>query len=217
MITLEEMKKLEAELPALSTEVRGIIKKLLADAKKLERLELLAVFDLPDEIWRDIKGYEGLYRVSNCGRIKSLHGGKEIIIKQRRGKKGKGYFQVILTKNGERKTFRVNRLVAMAFVENPANKPEVDHINTDKTNNRADNLRWVTHPENVAHSIETGLYKRGADCSFAKLTEDDVRYIRSVYIPKHPEFGRNILARKFGVSTPTITNVVTGKRYKNVD
>ena len=216
MVTLEEMKKLEAVLPTLPLELRGTLKKLLADYDRLKKEELRVIGDLPGEIWRDVTGYEGLYHVSNLGRVKSLHNNKEYILKPRRGKKGKGYFDVSLCKNGKHKTFRLNRLVALAFVDNPENKPEVDHIDTNKTNNRANNLRWVTSAENIAHSIENGLYKSGAECSWAKLTEDDVRYIRKVYTPKHPEFGKIALARKFGVCTMTIYNITSGKRYKNV-
>lgn len=187
MITLEEMKKLEAKLPALSPELRNIIEKLRDDSLKLEAKIWREIGKFVGEIWRWIRGYEGLYQVSNLGHVKSFQNGKEYMLKPKRCKKG--YMDVTLCKNGKHKTFRLNRLVALAFVDNPENKPEVDHINTDKTNNRADNLCWVTRVENTARAIANGLYKSGADCSWAKFTEDDVRYIRKVYIPKHPEFG----------------------------
>lgn len=113
------------------------------------------------EIWKDIKGYEGLYQVSNLGRVKrlkrfikssSIFGGKatlkEYILKPRYDSKARGlkhgYFRVSL----RGKNFCVHRLVADAFIPNPLNKPFVDHIDTDIENNRADNLRWVTASEN---------------------------------------------------------------------
>lgn len=109
------------------------------------------------EIWKDIQGYEGLYQCSNLGRIKSLNrykqarngsisSFKEIIKKLQTTRKG--YLVVTLNRNKERKTFFVHRLVAQAFIPNPDNKPQIDHINTNRTDNRVNNLRWVTPLEN---------------------------------------------------------------------
>ena len=92
------------------------------------------------EIWKDVNGYEGLYQVSNLGRVKSLENRsnhkKEMIM---RFAKIKGYNKVTLSKNSESKSYPVHRLVATAFIENPDNKPHVNHIDGDKTNNNADN------------------------------------------------------------------------------
>ena len=116
------------------------------------------------EIWKDIQGYEGLYQVSNLGRVKSL--GRNIkkpltkigyvwqserILKGR--KDTKGYLRVVLYKDQTPKGFKVHRLVAVAFIPNPENKPEVDHINRDKTDNSVNNLRWVSHKENMNNSL----------------------------------------------------------------
>lgn len=101
------------------------------------------------EIWKDIEDYEGKYQVSNMGRVKSLNYGRtgeERILKP--GKDTKGYSQVGLYKNNKRKGVKVHRLVATAFIENPENKPCIDHINTIRTDNRAENLRWCTAKEN---------------------------------------------------------------------
>ena len=106
------------------------------------------------EIWKDIEGYEGLYQVSNMGRVKSLdykHTGKEKIMKLFKNKKG--YLQINLSKNNEQKFFTVHRLVALAFIPNQLNKPFIDHINTVKDDNRADNLRWCTAKENAYSAI----------------------------------------------------------------
>lgn len=99
------------------------------------------------EIWKAIKGYEGLYEVSNLGNVRSIR--TNITLKK--GITRKGYNIVVLCNNGKRTTKTVHRLVATAFVENPLNKTEVNHIDEDKTNNRADNLEWVTHIENSRH------------------------------------------------------------------
>lgn len=112
---------------------------------------------MENEIWKPIKDYEGLYEVSNMGRVRSLDRGnidstgrkqhfKGMILKQ--GKDNSNYLVVVLSKNGKTKTFRVHRLVAEAFIPNPENKPCVDHINTIRTENEVANLRWATYEEN---------------------------------------------------------------------
>ena len=109
------------------------------------------------EIWKDIEGYPD-YKVSSLGRVKSLKFGKEKILKS--GKNKKGYLQVALCKEGKLKTFKVHRLVAEAFIPNPDNKPHLDHINTDRTDNRAENLSWVTHKENCNNPITIENYSK---------------------------------------------------------
>ena len=103
---------------------------------------------MKDEIWKPIKDYEGLYEISNLGRVKSLNysrTGKEQILKPQKRKNG--YLGVILCYKNTQKQVNIHRLVAEAFIPNPENKPYVDHINTDKLDNRACNLRWVTQKE----------------------------------------------------------------------
>jgi len=91
------------------------------------------------EVWKDIKGYEGLYQVSNFGRVKNSRTGR--ILKPKIN--NKWYLTVNLYKNGEMKNCTVHRLVLEAFKPNPHNYPTVDHINRIRTDNRADNLRWA--------------------------------------------------------------------------
>ena len=111
---------------------------------------------MTEEVWRDVKGYEGLYQVSNMGRVKSL-GRKDRfgrVIKERILEPAvthNGYLRVGLHVDGKRKMLRVHRLVCEAFHENPDNKPEVNHINEAKTDNRACNLEWSTRTENCNH------------------------------------------------------------------
>lgn len=104
-----------------------------------------------NEIWKDIDGYEGLYQVSNLGRVKSLnynHTRKEKILKFGKISKNRDYLQVNLCKNGKVKRHLVHILVAQAFIPNPKNLPQVNHKDEDKTNNCVDNLEWISRKEN---------------------------------------------------------------------
>ena len=102
------------------------------------------------ETWKPIKGYEGLYEVSNYGRVKSLNwNGKGTVGYMTLRKKNTGYLAVLLSKNGVSKYALVHRLVATAFIPNPENEETINHIDEDKTNNRADNLEWCSRTENV--------------------------------------------------------------------
>lgn len=120
------------------------------------------------EIWKDIPEYEGLYQVSNLGRIKSLPRyktlySKKVFIKgciRKFGRDKDGYYIIPLNKNGIKKMYRVHRIVAEVFIPNIHNKPVIDHIDCDITNNNVNNLRWVTVKENNNYIIENGHAKR---------------------------------------------------------
>lgn len=101
-----------------------------------------------------IEGYEGLYKVSSEGTVCSFQNGKIRILKPRNSG---GYLQVTLCKDGEVKSFLVHRLVALAYIENPENKPQINHVDGDKKNNSVENLEWTTAGENIRHSVSTGL------------------------------------------------------------
>ena len=114
------------------------------------------------EVWKDIKGYEGLYQISNLGRVKSLahlHGKSKKLIRKEKIMQCvigiKGYLYCGLSKNGLTKRYRVHRLVAEAFIANPNELPQVNHIDGDKLNNSINNLEWVTKGENNRHAIKT--------------------------------------------------------------
>lgn len=114
------------------------------------------------EIWKDIPGWNGLYQASSIGRIKSLpkdyiicgkakiHSKEKILCLH---KKDDGYLRVELNHDGFHRTFPVHQLIALAFLENPDNKPHIDHINTVRDDNRVENLRWVTPKENASNPI----------------------------------------------------------------
>lgn len=125
------------------------------------------------EVWKKIKGFEKLYEVSNLGRVRRLD---TIVVDKNNMKKhikGKilnsqqysnGYLFYCLSKNGLRKGFLAHRLVALAFIKNPENKKEVNHINEDKTDNRVKNLQWMTHKENINHG--TAIERRVKNSNF---------------------------------------------------
>lgn len=113
------------------------------------------------ETWKDIKEFEGYYQISNFGNVKSLD--RFDGVNYRKGQmikpilKYNGYLQVGLRKHNKRKYFSVHRLVAIHFIENPANKKQVNHIDCNKQNNNVNNLEWVTSKENQAHAKMNGL------------------------------------------------------------
>ena len=119
-----------------------------------------------NEIWKDVVGYENLYQVSNLGRVRSLD--KKVRCKNKgyritRGKilrsqiNYKGYECITLTKDKKRKSFKLHRLVAMAFIPCNNKKLQINHIDGNKLNNKVENLEWVTCKENIEHSIKNKL------------------------------------------------------------
>lgn len=142
------------------------------------------------EMWKDTPGYEGLYQVSDLGRVKSLeryvqnHSGTRYLVPERMKKpsekrerrKEKGYLVVSLYKDNKGTNFYVHRLVADAFVPNPDGKQTVNHKDGNKHNNKAENLEWSTHAENNDHAYRTGLndssHRRNNRSSIAVLQYD---------------------------------------------
>lgn len=107
-----------------------------------------------EEIWKDLEGYENLYKISNTGKIWSCRQNKEMKLSIRSG----GYSSVNLTKNGERKTFYVHRLVALTFIDNPNNFEEVGHIVPvlESNDNSVSNLKWISKEKNLEQREEDG-------------------------------------------------------------
>lgn len=118
------------------------------------------------EIWRDICGYEGFYQVSNQGHIRSVdrvcNGVRVKGIAKNPSTNRDGYLFVNLRRNGKQRMLLVHRLVAQAFVDNKQRKPEINHIDGDKSNNNAKNLEWVTSMENIDHALNNGLIQSKA-------------------------------------------------------
>ena len=119
------------------------------------------------EIWKDITNYEGIYQISTLGNVKGLRRvvnmprGKTRILKDRMLNQTncKGYLRVCLCVDGISKRFLVHRLVAESFISNPKNKPQINHLNGIKYDNRVENLEWVDNSQNMLHAYSFGLRK----------------------------------------------------------
>ena len=170
--------------------------------------------DLDGEIWADIEDFEGHYQISTFGRIKSFCKGTVKI--RRLCVDTDGYLYASLFKNGKHTKRKIHRLVAKAFIANPEDKPQINHIDGNKMNNHISNLEWVTSTENNCHAVKIGLMKSGEDCRDAKLTNEQVAWCRKVHISGDREFGTNALARKLGVSSSAMYLLLKGKTYKKV-
>lgn len=177
------------------------------------------------EIWKDVVGYEGLYQVSNLGRVKScarkIDRGKYV---EDRGDiimspflNAHGYFTVMLSKRGKKKQHRIHQMVARAFIPNPENKEMINHIDCNTQNNRVENLEWCTNSENQLHAIAHGLKTDiGVNHNLSKLKEEDVRFIREHYKFRDTVYNTRTLGEMFGVSSSVISAIVLGKTYSSV-
>lgn len=168
-----------------------------------------------NEIWLDIKGYEGIYKISNLGNVYSLKRNKLLLPKMDRY----GYVSVKLYKNGNHQKYNIHRLVAISFIPNPFNKETVNHINGIKNDNRMDNLEWATYKENTQHAIRTGLFLKEKTNSKrqshpVKLTKENVKEIRDLYNKGKHGFGYVSLAKKYNVSRSLIREIVKNKIWQ---
>jgi hypothetical protein len=169
------------------------------------------------EIWKDINGYEGLYQVSNLGRVKSLerivnnNGGikiiKEHLLKPTIGS-DTGYFYVDLRKNGKRKNCTIHRLVAQAFIPNPNNLPEVDHINRIRIDNRVENLRWADRKLQCKNSDKESIKQKLTN--HPKTSKPVQQYTKNmVFIKEYPSARE--ASRQTGINSAGIIQCCNGK------
>jgi hypothetical protein len=187
-----------------------------------------SIVDLPDEDWRDIKGYEGYYQVSNLGRVRSCERKvpaapngirylitirQKIMTQTAQVFHKKKYCRVGLNKKGKKKMHSVHRLVAIAFLENFDGKPQVNHINGETRDNTVSNLEWCTASENIIHSFKSlGRRMDGDHHVNRKLSSKDVLFIRSM----RRKMSVKCLAAKYGVHPNTITEINTRKSWKTI-
>lgn len=175
------------------------------------------------EQWVDVKGFESGYQISNLGKIKSKsrivdYGWKKALRKEKILKTRicpkQGYEYTILSINGVRKTVKIHRLVADAFIINKFNKPSVNHINGIKKDNRASNLEWVTSYENTIHAFKTGLRHgvKGEKSHLSRLNNKDIKKIRKEY--SNGDISQQKLAIKYGVSQSQIYRIVNYINWK---
>ena len=172
------------------------------------------------ELWKDLVGFENRYMGSTLGRIKS----KDLKLKKRNGViytvksnilnpiiDSRGYLAVCLRKNEKASTVRVHRVIALTFLENPENKSDVNHKNTNKLDNRAVNLEWATRLENNHHAQDSNLIPY-------KIQKNQIPVIKTLYSSGQTH---KQIAQKYGVNQSTITRIINGKRRKrahiNVD
>lgn len=167
------------------------------------------------EIWKDIENYRGIYQVSNLGRVKSLV--RKRVLKERIFKLTSitnGYIGVCLHKNGIKiKRELVHRLVAKAFIPNPEDKPQVNHIDGVKTNNNLSNLEWNTRYENVQHAIRSGLSPKGSANARSILTESD---IPKIFEMRSEGFLQRDIGDYFGVHKGTVNDILLRKSWSHI-
>lgn len=175
-----------------------------------------------NEVWKPVKGYEGLYEVSNTGRVRSL-----FRLKNNHSKKQyvgeciltnspliNGYLRVNLSKEGVSKQYFIHRLVAQHFLANPKNKRTINHKDGNPKNNDVSNLEWATDYENIHHAMDTGLMDyKGSGNPMSKLTESDVRKIKMGLMMgiKQKELGEI-----FNVAQSHISMINTGREWQHI-
>jgi hypothetical protein len=176
------------------------------------------------EKWLPVDGYACIYEVSNLGRVKSLarprktKGGGTAMLPERikiPSKSREGYISQILYIDSVYKRFYVHRLVAIAFLENPKNHPQVNHIDGDKENNSIENLEWCSPSENCIHAIREGLYQnaKGESSGAAKISEADVLRIRELAAGGMMQ---KDIADLFPVGRKAITKIVNRQRWAHI-
>ena len=190
-------------------------------------------FEVPieriEEEWKDIKNYEGLYKISNMGTIYKYPHSTVYISGEERSYEEKilrpsisdnGYKKVILNKDKIKRNFNLHRLIAEHFIPNPDNKPEVNHIDGNKLNNNLSNLEWVTTSENALHAVDigyreiSGYTKYKVAQNVRKFNKEEIENIKQLHTDG---VSKAKIAKQFGCHYSTIDNIIKGVTYSNID
>lgn len=180
------------------------------------------------EIWKDIRGYKGLYRISSLGKVESIErinyfpykgvlrkriiGG--ILLKQKINTYG--YFCIALCKNGKMKHYILSNLIGKHFIPNPDNKFAINHKDGNKLNNNINNLEWLSVSENLKHAHRTGLIdNKGSKNPNHKLTEADILQIRKLFPPAF-DYTQVDIARIYNVNKGQISCIIKRKTWSHI-
>lgn len=169
------------------------------------------------EQWVPMPSYEGLYEISDHGRIRSSHPSSK-----RKGEflrpmaRNDGYLQVALFKNGIATRWLVHRAVLFAFAGKPPEGKEGAHRDGDKRNNCRENLLWATPTENHSHKVGHGTNGAGERNSMAKATDQIVKAIRSEYVPRSVVASCAALGKRYGLSYQAVWDIVKFRRWKHI-
>lgn len=172
------------------------------------------------EIWKDIEGFEGVYFVSNLGNVKSVdHVVSNIRLRANKGilkklsKKPNGYLTASIGGRLRLKNCYVHRLVAKAFIPNPENKRTVNHKNGIKTDNRVENLEWMSHKENIVHAIKSDLMNNsGSNHGNSKLSDDDIIEIRRL----SRKMSQKEIANIFKTSQSNVSRIIRNEMWSHI-
>lgn len=182
---------------------------------KQKAKKVIQIPDLEGEIWKDVIDYEGIYLVSNLARVKRIMSRKNPTCDIMNNiYHPSGYVHISLTNNGKGRNFKLHRLVAIAFIPNPENKPQVNHIDGNKLNNLPSNLEWNTSKENINHAWETGLSKakKGVNCNLSKLEDKDVLNIRKL---KETTSSKDI-AKIYNINVSAVNKIIKKTTWNHI-
>lgn len=163
------------------------------------------------EILKDIEDFEGLYKVSNLGRIYSIRNNK--FLKATPNSLHTNRLYIKLYKDKKQYTFILARLVAKAFIPNPQHLTTVNHKDGNPLNNRIENLEWLSNADNIRHAYKTGLQKSGHRRSTAKYTKQE---ILNMYRMHDAGLSSNAIAAVYNGSGRSIRRILSGDRYKEL-
>jgi hypothetical protein len=183
----------------------------------LQKTDMLKQLTLPNELWKEIPQTNGRYQASSLGRIATMNYKNSHQIRiMKPAKDANGYYRTMIIINGKLSTIKVHRIVAQAFIQNPLNKLEVNHINNNRDDNRISNLEWVTRRENLDHMLNQNRQSlnNGSKNGMAKLTEIQVLAIRQEYKPYVVQ--KQELAKKYNVSISLIKDIVGNRTWRHL-